>query len=393
MGSNGRDRRTEEDALAHLKRAYVGYRRLYECVGCSLRDERPLRMRCEVPEGRHLDLYVGPHPTYGVTVSHVDGAVGIEEAGTIDVRHYGDPTDPGYPVGIYAETVVWERVQAPSGHAEARDQLSEYERTKAPAFQRIADLVSGIFGLFLHPQLVGRHIDDRWLLDNTDQDQDHGLTVQAYSPPIRVIENPTLNAEPAHQRLDSLITSAISRGDKELSRCAWIMTWLVRAWSTEDQLSKFLSFFVPLEMILSGVKVEMGGTEARDTIRSLVRAHAGDDTENLLQYFNSLADRRPPLTDRFEALARRFALPGWEKDAVAFKRFNRIRNRLIHQGIPRADLFVSAGKEEVAALEDIAERYVARYVGQQSASVYDSRFRRENWSTRLAPLFHKADTQ
>ncbi len=66
-------------------------------------------------------------------------------------------------------------------------------------------------------------------------------------------------------------------------------------------------------------------------------------------------------------------MPGWENDIQAFKKFNRIRNSLIHRGDPKVKIHVSVGAEETQALEDLTERYVNYYLFQDTA-VYQSRF-------------------
>ncbi len=52
-------------------------------------------------------------------------------------------------------------------------------------------------------------------------------------------------------------------------------------------------------------------------------------------------------------------MAGWENDIIAFRKFNRIRNSLVHQGNSNLDLQVPVSEDEVRQLEDLAERYVS----------------------------------
>ena len=73
-------------------------------------------------------------------------------------------------------------------------------------------------------------------------------------------------------------------------------------------------------------------------------------------------------------------MPGWEQDVTAFRKFNRIRNSLMHQGEPGVQLVVSVSDEEVRQLEDLTERYVS-YKLFGDGVVYSTRWRSVRSST------------
>ena len=55
--------------------------------------------------------------------------------------------------------------------------------------------------------------------------------------------------------------------------------------------------------------------------------------DELREFVNRLMERqRPSLEARFEELASRARLAGWQGDVQAFRLFNRIRNALLHRG-------------------------------------------------------------
>src|SRR5207253_1520661 len=76
----------------------------------------------------------------------------------------------------------------------------------------------------------------------------------------------------------------------------------------------------------------------------------------------------------FAHLAKEAALPGWEGDVEAFRRYNRMRNALVHRGDPDVRLHVNVGEDELHSLEDLVERYISRMLFGD-AMVYSSRWR------------------
>lgn len=58
----------------------------------------------------------------------------------------------------------------------------------------------------------------------------------------------------------------------------------------------------------------------------------------------------------------------------AFRKFNRLRNGLIHRGDPKVRFHVTVGDDEAAELSDLVERYISlRLFGDMA--VYKSRWR------------------
>lgn len=140
--------------------------------------------------------------------------------------------------------------------------------------------------------------------------------------------------------------------------------WLLRAWSQQDTVSTFVSLFTPLELILQKCTVE--GQEAWDeqtkAVENLIRQHGGDERNLLLEHFNTLKGSwSPSIQARFESIAREAeeaGLADWRADAEAFRKFRKIRNKLIHEGEGNVDLQVSIEKNDVQMLDDLVERYI-----------------------------------
>jgi hypothetical protein len=161
-----------------------------------------------------------------------------------------------------------------------------------------------------------------------------------------------------------------------------ILGWLMRAWNEKELVYKFLALFIPLEMVLNNVSLKSLPEIRQQTraIRSLINRHGGESKGQLLAFFNDMAQGlRPPLSARFEVLAQAARMPGWQLDIEAFKRFNSMRNALVHRGDRHIKLAItsdSPDENDVQTLEDLAERYVS-YALFGDAMVYSNPWRPE----------------
>lgn len=183
------------------------------------------------------------------------------------------------------------------------------------------------------------------------------------------------------QALEGLIHEIGRNSHETLLSAGGVLGWLMRAWAEPQELAyKFMAYFIPLEMVLNDYSAKPSREVLRQAkaIRTLIKRHAGEQREGQLAFFNNLCQGfRPPLTARFEMLAKEAQIPGWETDIEAFKRFYTMRNALVHRGDPQVRLQVPASKpnkEDVSTLEDITERYVS-YALFRDANVYDSPWR------------------
>ena len=114
-----------------------------------------------------------------------------------------------------------------------------------------------------------------------------------------------------------------------------------------------------------------------EEIRQLIVNSEKEDQKRLLMFIDQLEkSQQPSLVTRFEVLARVAKLSGYEADIIAFKKFNRIRNFLLHRGDPSIKLTVSVGEEETQQLEDLVERYVSWFLYRDSI-VYPSSWRQK----------------
>jgi len=137
-------------------------------------------------------------------------------------------------------------------------------------------------------------------------------------------------------------------------------SWLVRAWNERDNVLKFVSLFIPLEIATAGIKGAPRVPEhvLKELRRIVDENSVGDET--LLAHLNSLIGNQANLSliDRFEILAKKVQPNCWEDDVAAFKKFNKMRNNLVHRGDKTTSQLVTVGKEQVIDLQILVEKYL-----------------------------------
>ena len=88
----------------------------------------------------------------------------------------------------------------------------------------------------------------------------------------------------------------------------------------------------------------------------------------MVNFLNGLQKPSPSISKGFEKLAKDSKLPGWEQDIIAFNKFNRMRNDLVHAG-KTVESKISVTENEVRTLEDITAKYVS-YALYGDAKIY-----------------------
>jgi len=357
----------------------IGLRRLFDALGCSLSNRDELNTSFAVAGPHHVQIYLGPKPLHGIQVVSdsqkyiVPGDV--RPLGTFEIK--SDASESSYPRSFFLEISVSTDADetTPGADAEAtRKELLEQARAKKTEFQGVIDLVSGMLGLRYHRQFVLELLDEipfAW----------HGVTpIRSHAGPVwETLEELALN-ENGIAQLEAHGRALEGLSIEASQKVGLIFHWLLRSWRESDSLYRFVALFIPLEAILAGIKPsDDNKIEKRKrchAIRKIIRSNGGDQREELLQYFDRVAQRGsyPTLDERFVALAESAKLPGWEIDIQAFRQFHRTRNALVHRGEKSARHQLSVGEDELRTLSDLVERYVS-YVVFGDAKVYQSRWR------------------
>jgi len=360
----------------------IGYRRLYDSMGCSIVNQQTINL--VFPCGDHLqaEIYMGNKPKFGITVEtdHEEYVIPGEQSELGNYSYHADATQSSYPRSFFTEIVCSHDLEVTDDLFEAfyRDEqaaIQEFLRiaeSHADEYQMVSDFLSGILGLRFHPQFVLKLLNENFVAFHNEK---RGFNFAGSS--VQILEGIQVN-EAGIPIIEQFFPAIGNAERKVVQSSSKILSWLIRAWTERDIVSKFNALFIPIEMILEGIQGEMPEDQRLqvEKLQTLINTYGGDDKEKValkLLLDRLVKSQRPSLIDRFNIFAEEAKMPGWEKDIQAFKKFNRIRNGLIHRGDPNVKIHVKVGEEEVHALEDLTERYVNYYLFRDTA-VYQSRF-------------------
>lgn len=368
----------------------IGYRRLYDSMGCSLSNQEELNFDTKIGD-IDVVVYMGSKPKRGIVVySNVGKYIVPGEYSPMgDMEYQKDATLSSYPRKFFTEIQCIKQIDVPqelsndfhAGESGADDKMLKLGEKEIEGFKETADLVAGTIGLRFHRQFVLEAINENIFAIKNDDN----WAVSINGPAVEILEEPKLNAI-GIKALPGILSELDKAPIKAREFGMSIFGWLLRAWVERDIISKFTALFIPLEIILTGYgkgnEVDKERAKKYEQIRKLISEHSGDESEALLKLFDSLVQsQRPSLVSRFEELANLAKLEGFENHIVAFKRFNRIRNKLLHQGDPNVKLEVPISDEgleqETQQLEDLVERYVSWTLFRDQV-VYQSRWRKSN---------------
>lgn len=359
----------------------IGYRRLYDSIGCSLADRQDFEVEFTAGSDLGVRIYLGPRPKFGITVRHSDKyVVPGEQSLMLQAEYKKNATESSYPRRFFLEIFCWKDIDVSEEISKAfraseknsHNELLKLAEQEAEVFRATTDLIAGTIGLRFHRQFVIELINENFITRRSDED----WPFQETGPSLEMLEQPSLNPTGCTV-LENLLTAVGGANEEARQLGALVMSWLIRAWTERDTVSKFVALFIPLEIVLegygSGSQQEL--KKLAKALRSLIQNYDGERKGELLEFVNHLMERqRPTLQTRFEELAAKAQLDGWKGDIEAFKQFNKIRNALLHRGVRGIRMLVSVSDTEVRQLEDIVERYVC-YSFFKDDRVYPSRWR------------------
>lgn len=351
----------------------LGVRRLYDALGCNVTDEKYFLVKGIIAGNKHCSIYLGPNPPLGIM--------------TLEADQYGIPgkkskilnTNIEYKSDCFLEIVITMEYEASdkisdgilNKDKDAREELLNIIKKQSNLFEKLIDFISGIIGLRLHRQLVLKPLIENPLILSGPE------PVSSFTgPAIEMLEPIGIN-ENAVPILESYIEALESIEEDVLAKAGSVFHWLTKAWREQDSVAKFIYLFIPLEAILqSDEEVPNEAHRNIEALIELVEKSEDANKENLLSFLEMTKKKYGPnLNARFEEFARKSAIPGWEADVSAFKKYNRMRNLLVHAG--RKDLRTHINiQEETRTLEDLVERYLSvAFLGGHE--VYPSRWRPE----------------
>lgn len=361
-----------------MKIERVGYRRLYDAGGCSIVGSSEVRFDIRLNRTTTCTVLVGPKPAFGVyvlssakyllpaqavkqTISHLDaGKASPESKLYSEIQVFID---------VEVDDLVSEKFH--KGDAGAQAALLKLAHDRSADLIQITEFVAGTIGLRFHRQFILEAVNENYIAQRTTNP-----VTDITGDSIEVLEDIKLN-ENGVRILPIAINQCIAEAGDKLPGQSEILGWLLRAWPERNMILKFLALFTALECALGGISVPWSKEEV-DTVallQDLIAKHGAENSKSLGSFLNKILERRRPTLDaRFRKLATDAGWPSAEDDVSAFIAFNKIRNALIHRGDDDIKLQVTVGDNQVASLEDLAERYVC-FVLYGDMQVYKSRWR------------------
>ena len=365
----------------------IGYRRLYDAVGCSLQSQEELDVKCTMGEFE-VRVYIGPQPKLGIAYSTNIGKYIIpnEQSPVFTVDYKKDARESSYTRNFFTEIICIKKIQVSNELSKlfhnkdliTQDELIDMAKENEICFKNASNLVAGVIGLRFHPQFVLEEINQNFFVMRGEND----WPITISSPSMQVLEDISLTFQGIEMLANCI--QGVSQASLHAQQFgSTLLAWLLHAWPERDSVSKFLSLFTPIEMILNGydgnIEYENEKKESIVKIEKLIRAHGTDESDQLADYFHVISSNlRPSLASRFEQMAGETKIDGWEADVIAFRRFNSMRNSLLHRGDGKIQLSTTINdeniQEETRQLEDLAERYISWALFRDEV-VYQSKWR------------------
>ena len=363
--------------LKNNKNNRVGYRYLFDSKGCSLSNRKEMTINLNVSNKYDVQLYFGPKPIYGIHIVSnyskyfIPGTT--SSLGTSEFKSEIDPPSKHGP--FFLEIVVsTEADTVETDNVITHDILLRQARIKKDEFKNVIYLIAGVIGLRFHRHFVMELLNENSLAWKGD------IPVKSQAGPVLEILEPLSLNDYGINKLEALKKPFTSLPIDTIQKDSLIFHWLLRAWHERDFHYQFIDLFIPLEILLSILNDSKMSTKDKHlakSIRMLIKKHAGERSEELRSFFERLVQRTgSTLNEMFIELAETAKLQGWKNDIKAFKKFNHMRNILIHGASKAVQQKLSVGDEEVRTLSDLVERYV-NYFFFKDNNVYRSRWRPE----------------
>jgi hypothetical protein len=369
-----------------MRNVKIGLRRLYDAMGCSISCQEEWTASFPI-DCYSAVVYIGANPKFGIAYNQIQTPkyqIPGEATPMMVFEYKKVPSESTYPRKFFTEIAVFEEAEiseemfAPfsQGDSKAVDLILNKAAEHENQLKKMVDVIAGTIGLRFHCQFVMKIISEIYLAFKNEEDWGFRIA----SPAIQLLESIGLNPT-GLEILDQLLPGIGKSSSEALNFGAKALEWLLKSWIEHEPITKFTYLFIALEIVLGNVsKTDELPSENALRIKSFIETSCGDTKDDDLRYFEKALrslERQPlSLANRFEILAEEAKMAGWENDILAFRKFNRFRNNLIHGGDSNLDLEVTVSEDEIRQLEDLAERYVS-WALFRDGLVYKSQFRPE----------------
>jgi hypothetical protein len=354
--------------------ARVGTRRLYDALGFDAQASGEILIEQELGADCTATVYLGPKPPRGIAAL-TEASQFLVPAQQVSMGSMSSD----YQAPFFLDIAISRTKVLSSGELAAlraqdpktQSSLMTQSADEQAVANELLDWFAGCLALKVHRQLVLK-----LLIQNEFIEGDFEPAMSYFGSAVEILEPVSMNSQ-APTLLPPFMQRICSAPEYKIREGGAVFHWLLRAWRERDPVSKFMYLFIPLESVLqSDEGLSSEATADIDRLIQVVRAAEIADQDELLGFLvRARARFSPTLNARFEYFARRRAIPGWELDVKAFKRYNRMRNQLLHRGDRNIRPHVSF-ENETRTLEDLVERYVSLFVFGE-ADVYKTRWRPE----------------
>jgi len=344
----------------------VGLLRLYNAQGFHLRGGDEIVVTFVIG-AIQVRAYLGPNPRHQVPTMQLGPPEPVEPENP-EKKSRAKPQDippaDKFPADFYTELVAIKKIRVDDEiatafrdrNAAARDEVLERVEQERGSLTKALDFVAGVLGLRYHYLLVRTPI------------MEYPLAYRGAGASYAFGASLSIRFLPAHEWDISKDGLAVAKSWIPRLRDEWdweqaseVLSWLLRAWSAEDPILEFVSLFIPLECVIPGSTPDTDfWQQEKKSLLEIVRKEAsGQERKKLAAFVKKLTPPPASLSARFGEWARQAALPSWEEDVDTFRRFNKIRNELLHAGKVGSKSRVKPGEDDARALEMIAARYVS----------------------------------
>lgn len=232
----------------------IGCKRLYNSPGCSLDVENDFESSFQIAK-MEARVSIGCNPKLGISATGGTKYVVPGQKAPFQTLTFGrEDASKLKHIELVTEITCCEMVEAQdkqvqafhAGDAAATEELLDMVQGRADSFRQAIDLIAGTIGLRFHRQFV-----QEVLAESPVVFKDNNIPTQRYhGPVVELLENLTLNKVGAASLGETLRLIGIAQPETQ-EFGASVLAWLLRAWSENDSFSKFMSLFIPIELVLS----------------------------------------------------------------------------------------------------------------------------------------------
>lgn len=295
-----------------MRTATLGFRRLYDALGVGTSVVGEIHHKITLLEGQIVSIYLGPTPPLGIVCLESDQYIipGYSSVLTRANSEYQAPVFLEIAIEVTKEITEQQLELLKRNEKNTRDILLQQANEHIESAEHLLDAVSGVLGLRVHRQLVLKP-----LIENCFIAGEFEPASSFVGPAVEMLENIEANQNTA-PHLQQLLNGMTSTPEEVLLKGGAVLHWLLRAWRERDAVAKFMYLFVPLEaMLQSNNELAVDSKAELESLEELVWNSGVANKDALLGFLTGAKTKfGPTLSSRFEDLARRVAIPGWELD-------------------------------------------------------------------------------